>query len=128
MKTFALIGAAGYIAPRHMKAIMDTGNRLVAAMDVNDSVGIIDSHFPDAEFFTDFELFDAHVNAERRAGRARDVTAQEARRHELALERVAALAGLPGHVAHRRRRPPRPLGCTGAARDARDAGRPAFRA
>ena len=72
MKTFALIGAAGYIAPRHMKAIMDTGNRLVAAMDVNDSVGIIDSHFPDAEFFTDFELFDAHVNAERRAGRGLD--------------------------------------------------------
>ena len=69
MKDFALIGAAGYIAPRHMKAIRDTGNRLVAAMDVNDSVGIIDSHFPDAEFFTDFELFDAHVNAERRAGR-----------------------------------------------------------
>ncbi|MBC7285976.1 Gfo/Idh/MocA family oxidoreductase [Hoeflea sp.] len=72
MKNFALIGAAGYIAPRHMKAIRDTGNDLVAAMDVNDSVGIIDSHFPDAQFFTDFELFDAHVNAERRAGRALD--------------------------------------------------------
>jgi UDP-N-acetyl-2-amino-2-deoxyglucuronate dehydrogenase len=72
MKNFALIGAAGYIAPRHMKAIRDTGNELVAAMDVNDSVGIIDSHFPDAQFFTDFELFDAHVNAERRAGRGLD--------------------------------------------------------
>lgn len=72
MKNFALIGAAGYIAPRHMKAIRDTGNELVAAMDVNDSVGIIDSHFPEAQFFTDFELFDAHVNAERRGGRRLD--------------------------------------------------------
>lgn len=72
MKKFALIGAAGYIAPRHMKAIRDTGNDLVAAMDVNDSVGIIDSHFPDAQFFTDFEMFDAHVNFERRAGRGLD--------------------------------------------------------
>lgn len=72
MKKFALIGAAGYIAPRHMKAIRDTGNDLVAAMDVNDSVGIIDSHFPDAQFFTDFEMFDAHVNSERRAGRGLD--------------------------------------------------------
>lgn len=72
MKRFALVGAAGYIAPRHMKAIRDTGNDLVAAMDVNDSVGILDSHFPDAQFFTDFELFDAHVNAERRAGQGLD--------------------------------------------------------
>lgn len=72
MKKFALIGAAGYIAPRHMKAIRDTGNDLVAAVDINDSVGIIDSHFPDAQFFTDFELFDAHVNSERRAGRGLD--------------------------------------------------------
>lgn len=72
MKNFALIGAAGYIAPRHMKAIRDTGNELMVAMDINDSVGIIDSHFPDARFFTDFELFDAHVNAERRSGRRLD--------------------------------------------------------
>jgi UDP-N-acetyl-2-amino-2-deoxyglucuronate dehydrogenase len=72
MKNFALIGAAGYIAPRHMKAIRDTGNELVAAMDVNDSVGVIDSYFPDAQFFTNFELFDAHVNTERRAGRGLD--------------------------------------------------------
>lgn len=72
MKKFALIGAAGYIAPRHMKAIRDTGSDLVAAMDINDSVGIIDSYFPDARFFTDFELFDAHVNSERRAGRGLD--------------------------------------------------------
>lgn len=72
MKKFALIGAAGYIAPRHMKAIHDTGNDLVAAMDVNDSVGIIDSHFPDAQFFTDFEMFDAHVQSERRERRGLD--------------------------------------------------------
>jgi UDP-N-acetyl-2-amino-2-deoxyglucuronate dehydrogenase len=50
MKNFALIGAAGYIAPRHMKAIKDTGNELIAALDPFDSVGIIDSHFPNAEF------------------------------------------------------------------------------
>ncbi len=62
MKNFALIGAAGYIAPRHMKAIKETGNNLVAAMDKNDSVGIIDSHFPEASFFTEFERFDRFVN------------------------------------------------------------------
>ena len=67
MKNFALIGAAGYIAPRHMKAIKDTGNILVAAMDTNDSVGIIDSHFPEANFFTEFERFDRHVDKMRRA-------------------------------------------------------------
>ena len=61
MKNFALIGAAGYIAPRHLKAIKETGNNLVAAMDPNDSVGIMDSHFPDAEFFTEFEDFTAFV-------------------------------------------------------------------
>ncbi|MBF7052534.1 Gfo/Idh/MocA family oxidoreductase [Halomonas sp. KAO] len=62
MKNFALIGAAGYIAPRHMKAIKGTGNELVAALDPNDSVGIIDSHFPDADFFTEFERFDRHID------------------------------------------------------------------
>lgn len=67
MKNFALIGAAGYIAPRHMKAIRDTGNDLVAAMDINDSVGVIDSHFPDADFFTEFEIFDRHVDKLRRS-------------------------------------------------------------
>lgn len=75
MKRFALIGAAGYIAPRHMKAIRETGNELVAAMDVNDSVGILDSHFPEARFFTEFEQFDAHVDNERRAGRSIDYVA-----------------------------------------------------
>lgn len=67
MKNFALIGAAGYIAPRHMKAIKDTGNVLVAAYDPNDSVGIIDSHFPDADFFTEFERFDRHIDKLKRA-------------------------------------------------------------
>lgn len=61
MKNFALIGAAGYIAPRHMKAIKDTNNNLVAAYDKNDSVGIIDSHFPKADFFVEFERFDRHI-------------------------------------------------------------------
>ncbi|MFK2875912.1 Gfo/Idh/MocA family protein [Rhodanobacter hydrolyticus] len=67
-KNFALIGAAGYIAPRHMQAIKATGNRLLAAFDPNDSVGVIDSHFPDADFFTEFERFDRHVDLRRRAG------------------------------------------------------------
>lgn len=66
MQNFALIGAAGYIAPRHMQAIKVTGNNLVAAYDPNDSVGIIDSHFPDAHFFTEFERFDRHVDKLRR--------------------------------------------------------------
>ncbi|MCS5583110.1 Gfo/Idh/MocA family protein [Marinobacter sp.] len=66
-KKFALIGAAGYIAPRHMAAIKDTGNELVAALDKNDSVGIIDSFFPDADFFTEFERFDRHIDKLRRA-------------------------------------------------------------
>ncbi|MEN5062187.1 Gfo/Idh/MocA family oxidoreductase [Luteimonas sp. TWI1416] len=67
MKKFALIGAAGYIAPRHMQAIKATGNVLVAAYDPNDSVGIIDSHFPEADFFTEFERFDRHIDKRRRA-------------------------------------------------------------
>jgi UDP-N-acetyl-2-amino-2-deoxyglucuronate dehydrogenase len=65
-KNFALIGAAGYIAPRHMKAIQDTGNKLVAVMDPNDSVGIIDSYFPQAKFFTEIERFDRHLEKLRR--------------------------------------------------------------
>lgn len=61
MKNFALIGASGYIAPRHLKAIKDTKNNLVVAMDINDSVGIMDNYFPEAEFFTEFEQFEAFV-------------------------------------------------------------------
>ncbi len=68
MKRFALIGAAGYVAPRHMKAIKETGNTLVAALDPNDSVGIIDSYFPKADFFTEFERFDRHIDKKRRKG------------------------------------------------------------
>ena len=66
MKKFGLIGAAGYIAPRHLRAIKDTGNKLVAAMDVNDSGGyIMDSYFPEAEFFTEFEQFEAFIEDEK---------------------------------------------------------------
>ena len=72
MKKFALIGAAGYIAPRHMMAIRDTGNDLAAALDPNDSVGIIDSYFPDAQFFTEFERFDRHIDKRRRTGQGVD--------------------------------------------------------
>ena len=61
MKNFALIGAAGYIAPRHMKAIKDTNNNLLAAFDKGDSVGVIDSYFPGADFFVEFERFDRHI-------------------------------------------------------------------
>ncbi len=73
MKKFALIGAAGYIAPRHMKAIKDTGNDLVAAFDPNDSVGIIDSYFSEADFFTEFERFDRHVDKLRRTKDGRQI-------------------------------------------------------
>lgn len=66
MKNFVLIGAAGYIAPRHLKAIKDTGNDLLAALDKNDSVGILDSYFPNADFFTEFERFDRHCEKLRR--------------------------------------------------------------
>lgn len=62
MKNFVLIGVGGYIAPRHLRAIKDTGNNLVAAYDKNDSVGIMDSYFPHASFFTEQELFDRHNN------------------------------------------------------------------
>jgi UDP-N-acetyl-2-amino-2-deoxyglucuronate dehydrogenase len=62
VKNFALIGAAGYIASRHLKAIKDTGNNLVAALDKFDSVGIIDSYFPEADFFVEFERFDRYVD------------------------------------------------------------------
>ena len=72
LTTYALIGASGYIAPRHMKAIKDTGGELVVAYDPNDSVGILDSHFPDAHFFTEFERFDRHVDKLRRRGERLD--------------------------------------------------------
>ena len=65
---FALIGAAGYIAPRHMKAIKESGNDLVAAHDPMDSVGIIDSYFPNADFFIELERFDRHLDKLKRSG------------------------------------------------------------
>lgn len=69
---FALIGAAGYIAPRHLQAIKDTGNNLVAALDKFDSVGIMDSYFPHADFFTEFERFDRHIDKLKRIGQKID--------------------------------------------------------
>lgn len=68
MKNFAIIGVAGYIAPRHLKAVKDTGNKLAAAYDVFDSVGIMDSFFPNTSFFTEFELFDRHLSKMKREG------------------------------------------------------------
>jgi len=66
MKNFALIGAAGYIAPRHLKAINDTNNNLIAALDKFDSVGVLDSYFPNADFFVEFERFDRHIEKIKR--------------------------------------------------------------
>ena len=66
MKNFALIGAAGYVAPRHLKAIKETGNNLLCAIDPHDSVGILDQYFPLADFFTEFERFDRHADKLRR--------------------------------------------------------------
>ena len=68
MKNFVIIGAGGYIAPRHMKAIKETGNNLLAAIDKNDSVGILDTYFPNADFFTEFERFDRHLEKLKRQG------------------------------------------------------------
>lgn len=68
MKKFALIGASGYIAPRHMRAIKETGNELLAGYDPFDSVGIIDGFFPKADFFTEFERFDRHIDKLKRKG------------------------------------------------------------
>ncbi|WP_236210252.1 Gfo/Idh/MocA family protein [Metapseudomonas otitidis] len=74
MKRFALVGAAGYIAPRHMRAIKDTGNELVSAYDINDSVGIIDSLSPQSEFFTEFERFYDHAwSLKRQPGQQLDI-------------------------------------------------------
>lgn len=71
-KKFALIGLAGYVAPRHLKAIQETGNILVAAYDPSDSVGIIDRYFPQASFFTEYERFDRHLEKLRLEGEGID--------------------------------------------------------
>ena len=68
MKNFALLGAAGYIAPRHFKAIQETNNTLIAALDKFDSVGVLDSYFPNADFFVEFERFDRHIEKLKRNG------------------------------------------------------------
>lgn len=72
MKNFTLIGASGYIAPRHLRAIKDTGNNLLAAYDLFDSVGVMDSYFPKADFFTEFERFDRHIDRIKRGGERLD--------------------------------------------------------
>lgn len=75
MRNFALIGAAGYIAPRHLRAIKETGNTLRAALDPNDSVGILDTYFPEARFFTEFERFDRYADLLKRRGEPLDYVA-----------------------------------------------------
>ena len=72
MKKFGLIGVAGYIAPRHLRAIKETNNVLLCALDPNDNVGIMDSYFPNADFFTEFERFDRHIDKLRRKGEGVD--------------------------------------------------------
>ena len=73
MKNFALTGAAGYIAPRHLKAIQETDSQLVAALDKHDSVGILDSYFPDCAFFTEYERFDRHLEKLRRENKGKEI-------------------------------------------------------
>lgn len=73
MKNFAITGVAGYVAPRHLQAVKDTGNQIVAAVDPHDSVGILDKYFPDVSFFTEFERFDRHLEKLRRDGSAHKV-------------------------------------------------------
>jgi len=68
MYNFAMIGAAGFVAPRHLKAIKDTGNNLLAALDKHDCVGILDSYFPNADFFVEYERFDRHIDKLKRQG------------------------------------------------------------
>ncbi|MEX1241321.1 MAG: Gfo/Idh/MocA family oxidoreductase [Cyclobacteriaceae bacterium] len=68
MKNFALIGAAGFVAPRHLRAIKETNNILIAALDKFDQVGILDSYFPNADFFTEYERFDRHLDKQKRQG------------------------------------------------------------
>ena len=71
MKKFAIIGIGGYVAIRHLRAIKETGNDLLVALDKFDSVGVIDSFFPDASFFVEFERFDRHIEKLKRKKRHR---------------------------------------------------------
>ena len=68
MKNFAIIGAGGYVAPRHMQAIKETGHNLIAALDKHDSVGVLDNYFPNAHFFTEFVRFDRHLEKQKQSG------------------------------------------------------------
>lgn len=72
VKRFAIIGAAGYVAPKHMQAIKDLGHQLIAALDPSDSVGVLDSYFPDAFFFTEMERFDRFLEKEKYKGQPLD--------------------------------------------------------
>ncbi len=72
MKRFAIIGVAGYVAPRHLQAIKETGNVLIAAMDISDSVGILDSYFPETAFFTEFERFERYLTKLKNKGQGID--------------------------------------------------------
>jgi len=67
-KNFGLIGVAGYIAVRHLRAIKDTGNNLLASLDKFDCVGVLDSYFPESDFFVEFERFDRHLDKLKRTG------------------------------------------------------------
>lgn len=71
-KNFALVGVAGYIAPRHVKAIKETGNQLIACLDNFDCVGYLDAHFPEADFFYEFERFERHIDKLRRSNQKID--------------------------------------------------------
>ena len=72
MVRFGLIGAGGYVAPRHMKAIKETNNDLVTILDPNDSIGVIDSYFPNASYFSEYERFDRHIDKLKRMGKGVD--------------------------------------------------------
>jgi len=72
MKRLALICGTGYVAPRHMRAVKESGNDLTAVLDPNDSVGVIDSYYPKADFFTEFERFDRHIDKKKRDGEGID--------------------------------------------------------
>ena len=99
MKNFALIGAAGYIAPRHFKAIKETANNLLCVLDPNDSVGIMDAYFPEAAFFTEFERFDRHVERLNRSAieRSKGLKVEKSKAH---LDYVSVCSPNYLHDAH----------------------------
>ena len=99
MKNFALTGAAGYVAPRHLQAIRDTGNRLVAAVDPHDAVGVLDRYSFDVRFFTEIERFDRHLEKLRRGP---DEAPRALRQHLLA--ELPARRAHPAGAARRRAR------------------------